>query len=1250
MSCDNKNPLQRNGTSQQQRMPEALKNGYVLAEERDYKEWIVFAGQFAQWINYFDQSNTLKGNWQPFFQSDISAILGSIAIQDINIYRRIIKEKFEVLRADKNKLKEDLLKETFNGLFGGILSLCLAIDNAASKLPDGNTLKEAIQNLVRTQLQNELDHLLAAYKGASIASLVKDASYPDWIILNRQVENPSTIIAQGSLSPSWLKGETSLNNYYNKPGFTANTELYGTDPELYQKIHHAVNHNLFTSIFDQFLKAYTRIINDAEQLLLQTLTNWNSHTPHYALFIAFLKLFRFSKAGINTLTQRHLDFYYKEVLALAPRAEVPDHAHLIIELAKQADEYMLTKGSLFKAGKDSLGKELVYSLDNDTVFNKASIAGLMSVYKGDEYDAYKVDNEDKNSPVINNKGRLFASPVANSQDGLGADLKTPNKEWHPFFIKTYKDGKLASIDTPKAKLGFAIASHYLYLTEGERTVNLNIVFEDTLNHLPNTTAIECYVTTEKGWYQVAAPAIKQGKTAAQQKCSTVYFTLKGNDPAIANYSAAVHGGVFNCNLPIVKICLRHENNIAYPYDQLSHLNIDSIEVSVTVGDVSSYSQKGLKQLLVANDAGLVDASKPFLPFGAMPKSGSSLVIGNKELFCKKNAAVVLNIEWKSLPANGTHLTYPAGTPPKAEVRHLANGIWSKDGETAVFNGSTAQVAVTNASHHAIPLADETIVDYAGAYLPYGTKSNKGFLKLSLKSDLGNDAYQDAKIRYLVKLAKNPGDASNTNPIAPYTPMISSLYASYTASTSSHIAQNNKASFDSRTVFYFHLYPFGECEQHAYLNNSKDIDLLPQFTHTEGAKNDIADAGSFFIGLKNLKPQQGVNILFQVMEGTSDPSLSVTGTLIHWSYLSNNQWKPFDEQSVIDHTRCIRQSGIISFQVPEDATLTHTLMPSGAIWLKASVTPPNKPGAVCKLLSIAAQAAAVTFIDNNNAPGFLASALPANTISKLKDPVAAIKKISQPYPSFGGKPVETGAHFYMRVNERLRHKDRAITIWDYERLVLETFPGIHRVKCLNHTKYINKDYNEVAPGHVTMITIPDLTHHNEINPLRPYTNADTLLQIKELLQKRISCHVQLHVCNPVFEEIKLEFSLKLLAGYEFSYYSNLLKESITALLSPWAYGKSDDIRFGGRIEKSVLVSFIESQYYVDYITDVKMYHLTETSAATLTDEDEITASMAISILVSVPADKHLIHQVPDVTPLSKKVECVDPYNKQPYEKK
>jgi len=325
-----------------------------------------------------------------------------------------------------------------------------------------------------------------------------------------------------------------------------------------------------------------------------------------------------------------------------------------------------------------------------------------------------------------------------------------------------------------------------------------------------------------------------------------------------------------------------------------------------------------------------------------------------------------------------------------------------------------------------------------------------------------------------------------------------------------------------------------------------------------------------------------------------------------------------------------------------------MLPAGYLWIRASVNVAT--AAVCKLIGVDAGAAVVTFSNNGNAPDFLNLPLPAGTISKLKTPAPAIKKILQAYASFGGRPAEEKSHYYMRVSERLRHKDRAITIWDYEHLVLEAFPQLHRVKCLSHTSYeqLNdgtKRFNEVAPGHVTIITIPSLENLNTVNPLRPYTSESTLAQIDKFVRARISCHIQPHVVHPIFEEVAMDFLLRLMPGYDdYSFYIKTLKEEITAFLTPWAFGQSTEVRFGGKVAKSVLINFIEERPYVDYITNVKMYHRTEAAPNSISDTDEITASTAIAILVSVPAVKHNIVKIPDPLPGNSTLACIDPYNK------
>ncbi|MFY7841137.1 MAG: hypothetical protein ACOVP7_12720, partial [Lacibacter sp.] len=236
-----------------------------------------------------------------------------------------------------------------------------------------------------------------------------------------------------------------------------------------------------------------------------------------------------------------------------------------------------------------------------------------------------------------------------------------------------------------------------------------------------------------------------------------------------------------------------------------------------------------------------------------------------------------------------------------------------------------------------------------------------------------------------------------------------------------------------------------------------------------------------------------------------------------------------------------------------------------------------------------------------------------------------------------RALESSESFYIRVSERLRHKARAITVWDYEHLILEAFPLIHKVKCLNHTKSVDAAFNEVLPGHVTIITIPDVQHRNDINPLRPYTNQDVLQQIDAFIRKRISCHVQLHVVNPDFEEVQLKFKLRLAKGYDdFTIYSNKLREEITSFLSPWAYG-AGELDFGGKVYKSVLINFIEERPYVDFITDVEMAQYDATNVLVKADNDEIIASTGKSILVSVASSKHVIDEIP-LSSITEPPEC------------
>ena len=72
MKCKEQNPLQRDGTSQDQRFLKALEPGFAKVHELSMRDWMVFACNFAGRIHYFNTSDDLHpdGDWKVFFKDE----------------------------------------------------------------------------------------------------------------------------------------------------------------------------------------------------------------------------------------------------------------------------------------------------------------------------------------------------------------------------------------------------------------------------------------------------------------------------------------------------------------------------------------------------------------------------------------------------------------------------------------------------------------------------------------------------------------------------------------------------------------------------------------------------------------------------------------------------------------------------------------------------------------------------------------------------------------------------------------------------------------------------------------------------------------------------------------------------------------------------------------------------------------------------------------------------------------------------
>ncbi|MBW7956866.1 MAG: baseplate J/gp47 family protein [Deltaproteobacteria bacterium] len=1178
----------REGTSQEERHSPALDPAYARPDERTIAHRILFAKAYSAFLRFYNTGNSHEGDWQPFFSKDMSVQLAVAAVQDVEYYRSCIKGYFDFLKDLDDKSDSEKAKECLGNLFSCVSTLAKQLDSLKDGLPDETRLKGVLQNLIKSQLAPSFERLISYYKAdlEKPDRLIADV-HPGVLILGEVTSVFSEIYRQG-LSKDWMQaGRSSWSDYVNN--ISPADSVYGPENNILKRANHVSMHNFFTSIFNRFLKAYARVVKEAGQELEKTITGSNNHEPHYTLFLAFLRLLEYAREEMNTLTGRHLDFYYREVLRLKEKPAEPARVHLLVELARHAPAHLVKAGELFKAGKDDLGIEAFFANDRDLVVNKAAVAALKTVYRHSD-------------------GRIYAAPLANSDDGKGAELSSPDLSWHPFHNKPYQGGAISDVRMPEAEIGFAVASHYLLMAEGMRKITLNFKIEPDTDKNFNITGdtedgidIDCLFTAEKEWVKGSVKVF-----ALEQKTLSFEIILSGETPPVVPYTAKTHGYDFPTTLPMVLIKLRHRE--VYIYQQLKDISVTEIKLEVNVN--------GLKSVAISNDFGPVDASKPFQPFGPSPMAGNAFIIGSKEVFQKKITSASVGVSWLAAPK-------PFSKDTGLKIKFLKNGEWESISDEIKLGKSTDMSEVFNLlKKQDIPVLLEP--DFSPNEY-YSTASRHGFLRFELSSDFGQNEYQSELIRHLRREEDKQGNPIIHPGPPPAGPIVSGLWIDYEAS---HMIDSSSAEdFAKRSASFFHLAPFGHAEQHPSPHSAGKVYLLPQFDFQPDAIGNENDAAEFYIGITGLKPPQNLALLFQVVDGTADPLSVKPRPHIRWSYLRNNEWAGFDKSEIDDRTSELLNSGVITFAVPRDASDQNTFLPAGMHWIKAAVA--SKTDSVCRLRLVAAQALEATFIDKGNAPDFTAKLLKAGTITGLDQTDASVRNIMQPFDSFGGRGKETQAAFYTRVSERLRHKERAITMWDYERLILEAFPQIHRVKCLNHTRYEPDEsgagiYNELAPGHVTIITVPDQRFQYLRDPLRPFTSLKLLDEIAFFLKKRLSCFIKphrIHVRNPEFEELEVSCKVKFREGLDEGFHLSKIQDDVIRYLSPWAYRDGSDLLFGRSIRKSALIDFIESLKYVDYLTDFRLFHISNDK---MEAKDEIRASKGVSILVS--AGKHDIKAI------------------------
>jgi hypothetical protein len=399
----------------------------------------------------------------------------------------------------------------------------------------------------------------------------------------------------------------------------------------------------------------------------------------------------------------------------------------------------------------------------------------------------------------------------------------------------------------------------------------------------------------------------------------------------------------------------------------------------------------------------------------------------------------------------------------------------------------------------------------------------------------------------------------------------------------HFPQIESLSFDYTSegpaTFFAHLMPF---EGHRRLQGDPQAGfgtLLPRFAHE----------GNLYLGCSGMDEAGTWPLYVRI-----GPSQSPEPLAIVWSYLAADKWFSLPSGSRdSDPSGSFQASGMVTLAVPaRDETGTSSLLPGSLRWIRASIDG-TRDGP--QILGIYLHAVKATRYEDGKGGGGFEQPLPPRTIVGLAKPVRGIALVTQPAGSFGGRAAESDRDFQVRCSERLRHKDRAVLGWDYERIVLEQFPTVWKVRVLP-ARAAKPGEQEVGPGIVRVVVVPGPGSPDVPDPAVPTSGAETRAAIARVLQKVAGPFVRVRVLDPIFVRARVSATIRWREGQDPRISADRLVAELKTYLSPW----ENDVRGDRGVSEPELAEFVQSRSYVDLLSSMVIAY---DGAAALASEPE-----------------------------------------------
>ncbi|MEJ2063635.1 MAG: hypothetical protein P8X74_10240 [Reinekea sp.] len=738
-------------------------------------------------------------------------------------------------------------------------------------------------------------------------------------------------------------------------------------------------------------------------------------------------------------------------------------------------------------------------------------------------------------------------------------------------------------------------------------------------------AFECHVSQPDGWgvhrnYSIGHSPAK--KNSAISNGFSLTLKLASDDLPIVPVDPEIHGDGHPAGKPLL-ILRVNRFSPRYPLSWFRPFSVEQAKLKVTV--------KGFRDVTVHNEYGQMDRSRSFMPFSAIPKYDARFYLGGYEYARKNVTALQIHLSWKGLPdnfggmaqyyegygvgygnddfnVNITSLSHGELLPMVAELQQ-SYPLFSWHPASQVLNDST------QLNYQISPAYPKIDASVSRAEYDNIAEASHGYLCLRLRSGkqaFGHKRYPTLLSQTLTYNAQHKR-RQKTLPNEPYIPEIAQIEIDYCAEDTILFARDfaslnsTEQATEMPQSLAYHISPLGISMSASSADNPRNT-LFPQ----------LQDDGNLYIGYTQSRSSSQLCLYFQL--GKDSTHLADADTAeVRWWYFSNNGWKALsDDQVLADSTEGLLHSGLVNISIPADASVHPGYQPVNQYWLCASCA---RPHGFATLRGAGFDAIEVQAIDAHKKISIWMGGL-SNKWSAVKD-IEGLQSVIQREPAFGGMALESSRESIVRLHERLRHKNRTIAPWDYERLILEQFTNVELVKCLPNCRF---HVHKPVPGHLLIVLAPTVAEAERQTESGHHLNAVTLRQVRKAVQELAPPSANISVINATYEYVQVRCAVQFVAQEYTGEQIKRLQGELSDYISPWsATGLAGKFSWAIRIKE--LEAYIRGLAYVQAVARVSLvkcygdqklpefFRLHDTASVTQATVSGITATDGQQILQS-----------------------------------